>query len=136
MAVEERVQGVQGQRVELEVYVSGYPVPTQSNITWRRPDSSVITSDDPGVTFQNGGRQLILASATQAGMYECSVDISRSTEPASASVSIQLDINGEYTSMILIKQNHNVWLFLSILTVTHSYVNVVFRCSADPEDFI
>ena len=94
MAVEERVQVVQGLTVGLEVYRSGYPVPTRSDITWRLPDSSIVSENDPGVTLQDSGRRLILSNvqASQAGQYTCSVTVSQN----SASVVIRLEVVGEY----------------------------------------
>lgn len=93
MAAEEMVEVVQGLTAELKVYVSGYPVPTESQITWQRPDQSVIMSSDQGVSFQDGGRRMILSNvqANQAGLYECTVTVLA----MSASVKIQLNVYGE-----------------------------------------
>ena len=94
MAAEERVQVVQGLTVGLEVYRSGYPVPTRSDITWRLPDSSIVSENDPGMTLQDSGRRLILSNvqASQAGQYTCSVTVSQNSE----SVGIRLEVVGEY----------------------------------------
>ena len=80
MAAEEIVGIVQGVTVELEVYVSGYPMPTGSLITWHRPDLSEITDTDPGVVFTDGRRRLILFNVQpqQAGVYECEVVVTLS----------------------------------------------------------
>lgn len=73
MPAEETVGVVQGLTVELEVYVSGDPTPTSSQITWYRPDQSEISDSDPGVVFQDGRRRLILSNVQpqQAGVYDC-----------------------------------------------------------------
>ena len=78
MAAEETVVIIQGLTVELEVYVSGYPMPTSSQITWYRPGVSEITDSDPGVVFIEGRRRLILSNVQpqQAGVYECEVVVS------------------------------------------------------------
>ena len=93
MAADETVEVVQGLTVEMEVYVSGYPVPTESQITWQRPDQSVIMSSDQGVSFQEGSKRMILSNvqADQAGLYECTVTV----QTMSASVKIQLNVYGE-----------------------------------------
>ena len=72
MAAEKVVGTVQGLTVELEVYVSGYPMPTSSQIGWHRPDVSEILDTDPGVVFQGGRRRLILFNVQPqlAGVYE------------------------------------------------------------------
>ena len=97
MAAEERLATEQGQTVELKIYYSGYPVPNASHITWQRPDSSIITGNEPGVTFQDERRTLVLANvqADQAGVYRSSVSIAISQTSASASVNIQLDVYGK-----------------------------------------
>ena len=96
MAAEGIVGVVQGFTVELEVYVSGFPLPTQSSITWQLPDGTKVMSTDFGVTFQGGGRRLILSNVqpAQAGSYQCSVVISLSPYMG-ATTSIQLDVYGE-----------------------------------------
>ena len=84
---------LQGQSAELEVYVSGYPVPTESDISWQHPDGSPISSSDEEVVFQERGRKLILSNvqANQAGLYRCSITISS----MSASTEIQLQVYGK-----------------------------------------
>ena len=97
MATEETVEVVQGLTAELEVYVSGYPVPTESHMYWYRPDRSEITSTDQGVSFQNSGRRMILSNVqlSQAGLYECEVVISTSPYMGTLTT-IQLNVYGEY----------------------------------------
>ena len=94
MAASETVSGIQGLSVELEVYVSGYPVPTESRIQWRYPDGSVILSVDEGVMFQDSGRRLVLSNVqfNQSGQYQCTVD-------GGVSASIQLTVYGECVVM-------------------------------------
>ena len=96
MAAEEIVGIVQGLTVELEVYVSGYPTPTSSLITWYRPDLSEISDADPGVIFQDGRRKLILFNVQpqQAGVYECEAVISLSPYMG-AVTSVLLKVYGE-----------------------------------------
>ena len=96
MAAEEVVDTVQGLTVELEVYVSGYPMPTSSQITWYRPDLSEILDRDPGVAFQDGRRRLMLSNVQpqQAGVYECEVIVSLSPYMG-AVTSILLKVYGE-----------------------------------------
>ena len=100
MAAEERVEVLQGETAELEIYVSGFPFPTESSITWRRPNTSTIKSSDPGVTFQDKGRKLILTNvqANQAGLYQLSVIILYSPFMGSFT-QIQLDVNGGYCGL-------------------------------------
>ena len=87
---------VQGSSAVLEVYVSGYPVPNQSHITWRRPEGYVVTNSDEGVEFQEGHRRLVLSNLQpqQAGVYTCEVALSRSPN-RHANTSIQLDVYGK-----------------------------------------
>ena len=91
MAAEETVSVVQGLSVELEVYVSGYPLPTESGITWQCPDGTIIRNTDFGVSFQGEGRRLILSNVqqAQAGLYQCTVATSAGAE----FTSILLDVN-------------------------------------------
>lgn len=78
MAAEKFIDVVQGLTAELEVYVSGYPVPTSSHITWYYPDGSEVSATDTGVEFQDGDRRLILSNvqSQQVGLYECVVLLS------------------------------------------------------------
>ena len=87
---------VQGLTAELEVYVSGFPEPTERHLTWYRPDGSEIMSSDQGVSFQDSGRRMILSNvqASQTGLYECDVLISASPYMG-ASTTIQLNVYGE-----------------------------------------
>ena len=102
MAAEGTVGVVQGLTVELEVYVSGYPKPVGSGITWQHPNQSVIMNTDGGVVFKDGRRRMILSSVQpqQAGLYTCTVVISISPYRG-ASTGIQLDVYGEYILMLL-----------------------------------
>ena len=97
MAAEETVGVVQGLTVELEVYVSGYPEPTSSQITWYRPDGEVVMATHLGVTFQDSEHRLILSNVQpqQAGSYECSVILSLFPYMG-ASTSILLEVYGEF----------------------------------------
>ena len=96
MAAEETVGVVQGLTVELEVYVSGYPVPTSSQITWYNPDGSELADATAGVDLQEGGRRLILSNVQtqQAGQYECTVILS-SDPYMGATAYIQLNVYGK-----------------------------------------
>jgi hypothetical protein len=99
LAAEETVGVVQGLTVELEVYVSGNPTPTSSQITWYYldPDASEISNNDPGVAFQDGRRRLILSNVQphQAGSYECTVVIS--PDPYMGAMTyIQLNVYGKF----------------------------------------
>ena len=87
---------LQGLTVELEVYVSGDPTPTSSQIMWYHPDLSEISNSDTGVVFQDGRRRLILSNVQpqQAGMYECEAVISISPYMG-AVTSILLEVYGE-----------------------------------------
>ena len=102
---------VQGLTAELEVYVSGYPVPTESSMYWYRPDRSEIMSSDQGVSFQDSGRRMILSNvqASQTGLYECEVVIS-SSPYMGASTTIQLNVYGEYVCT-----SHCVYILYSSL---------------------
>lgn len=96
MAAEEIVGIVQGLTVELEVYVSGYPTPRSSQITWYSPDLSEISDADPGVVFQGGRRSLTLSNVQpqQAGVYECEAIVPLSPYMG-AVTSILLKVYGE-----------------------------------------
>ena len=102
MAAEETVGIIQGLTVELEVYVSGYPTPRSSQITWYRPDLSEILDEDPGIVFTDGGRRLILSNVQpqQAGVYECGVVISL-IPYMDAVTSILLKVYGECMSLLI-----------------------------------
>ena len=79
MAVKKRVEVLQAQSAELEVYISGYPIPTGSQITWYHPNQSVIIeSIEAGVKFQKDHKRLILSNIQpeQAGLYSCQVEVS------------------------------------------------------------
>ena len=80
MAVKQTVEVMQDESVELEVYVSGYPIPTGSHITWYHLDYSVDESAQEArqVRFQNHHKKLILSNVQpeQAGVYICRVQIS------------------------------------------------------------
>ena len=97
MAAEDTVGVVQGLSVQLEVYVSGFPTPTSSHITWYRPDLSEISNDDTGVVLQDGGHRLILSNVQpeQAGSYECTVVLSL-VPYMGAVTSILLEVYGEF----------------------------------------
>ena len=97
MAAEETVGVVQGRTVQLEVYVSGYPEPTSSHITWYRPDRTEIMATDTGVAFQDSNRRLVISNVQpeQAGSYECYVEISL-VPYMGASTAIQLEVYGEF----------------------------------------
>ena len=109
MATEETVEVVQGLTAELEVYVSGYPVPDESQINWYCPDDSEIVSSDQGVSFQDGGRRMILSNvqASQAGLYECEVVINLSPFMG-ASTTIQLNVYGEYVHLTVCVMYHSL----------------------------
>ena len=96
MAAEETVGVLQGLTVELEVYVSGYPIPSSSQIMWYNPRGGEILDGDAGVQFQDGRRRLILSNVEtqQAGLYECTVILSH--DPYMGAMTyIQLDVYGK-----------------------------------------
>ena len=98
MAALETVGVVQGLIAQLEVYISGFPTPTSSHITWYDPSGTDITDTRPsGVMFQDGGRRVILASVQpeQAGLYECTVILS-AIPYMGAMTSILLEVYGEF----------------------------------------
>ena len=94
MAVEKSVSVVQGSTVELEVYVSGYPIPTNSQITWYYPNDNVVLDTDTGAEFQDGGRRLKLSNVQpqHAGLYDCKVVLSH----MNASTKIELNVHSKY----------------------------------------
>ena len=96
MVAEETVSVIQGLTVELEVYVSGFPLPTESNITWLYPDGTIVMNSDFEVQLQGGGRRLILSNVqpARAGTYQCYV-VNSLSPYMGASTSIQLDVYGE-----------------------------------------
>ena len=106
MPAEDSVGVVQGLTVELEVYVSGYPVPTSSHITWYYPNGDEVSDTDTGVEFQDSSKRLILSNVQpqQAGLYECDVILSVSPF-LGASTSIMLNVygksNNDYSRILL-----------------------------------
>lgn len=86
------VSVIEGLSVGIEVYVSGYPEPTESQLIWQYPNGSVISSSDRGVMFQDRGRRLVLSNvqSDQSGVYQCTVNVG-----ASVSTRIRLDVFGE-----------------------------------------
>lgn len=102
MPVKERVSVMQGLTVELEVYVSGYPTPSGAQITWQRPNQSVIMDSDEGVEFQDDRGRLILSDVQpwQAGPYVCHVFVSLSPYQSSK-VEIHLEVYGSTSKSVL-----------------------------------
>ena len=96
LANAETVSVAQGQTAELEVFVSGYPVPVESDITWQHPNGSLISSSSAGISFQEGGRKLVVSNvqANQAGMYRVTVVISFSPYMGQSTF-IQLNVHGK-----------------------------------------
>ena len=96
-SVKSRVEAKQGSNVELSVYASGYPVPTESNIAWWGPDHTEITEYDEGVEFQNGHKTLMLTNVHtyQSGSYKCLVSNPGPTHGLVAETEIYLKVYGE-----------------------------------------
>lgn len=96
MAVGKRVKVVQDQSVALEVYVAGYPIPTESQITWYYPDNTpIVGSTAEEVKFERGRKKLILSDVQpdQAGLYSCQVEISL-TPYLGAKTDVHLEVLG------------------------------------------
>lgn len=95
MAAEETVGVVQGLTVELEVFVSGYPVPTTSHIAWYYNGTELLDTDT-GVELQDNDRRLILSNVQpeQEGLYNCEVILSLAPYMG-AMISIQLNVYGK-----------------------------------------
>ena len=88
---------VQGSSVQLEVFVSGYPPPTQ--ITWYRPHGYEVMTLDEGVEFQDGRKKLLLSNilSQDAGLYTCTVTLMTSLpQSPTATTRITLDVYGEW----------------------------------------
>ena len=96
MAAEETVGVVEGLTVQLQVYISGYPIPSSSSITWYHSDGGRIADSDVGVRFLESKRRLVLSNvqSRQAGMYRCDVVISIFPYMG-ASTEILLEVYGE-----------------------------------------
>ena len=94
MAAEKSVSVVQGSTAALEVYVSGYPIPTSSQITWYYPNDNMVLDTDTGVEFQDTGRRLILSNVQpqQVGAYDCKVVLS----DMNATTTIELNVYSKY----------------------------------------
>ena len=103
MAAEETVGVVQDLTVELEVYVSGYPIPTSSQITWYYPNGNPVSDSDTGVEFQDGDRRLMLSNVQtqQAGLYDCTVILSL-VPYRGTMISIRLNVYGEYNNTLIL----------------------------------
>lgn len=77
MATKEKVEVLQGSSVELEVFVSGYPIPTELNITWKGPDFREISDSDDSVDFHDGHKRVTISNIQlcQAGLYTVMVSL-------------------------------------------------------------
>ena len=82
MALKEIMEVLQGSSVELEVYVSGYPIPTELDITWKGPDFREISDSDDRVDFHDGHRRVTLSNIElcQAGLYTVKVSLPLQSE--------------------------------------------------------
>ena len=103
MAAEKLINVVQGSTAELEVYISGYPIPTSSHITWYYPNNSEIIAMDAGVEFQDGGRRVILSNVHphQAGLYRCDVILNTAPYMGATSI-IQLNVSDYNSESMLV----------------------------------
>ena len=94
IAVKQKVEAFQGSSADLKVFVSGYPPPNGSHITWLRPDRSEIMESDEGVLFEDDRKSLALLNvhSHQAGLYTCRVSLPPNI---SARADILMEVYGE-----------------------------------------
>ena len=84
---------MEGTTAALQVYVSGYPLITSSQIHWYRPNGTEIVEGQ--ASFEDGRRTIVLSEvqSIDEGLYRCEV----TTSYGSSSTSIQLDVYGMKT---------------------------------------
>ena len=94
MAVKEYVEVIKGLSTELSVYVSGYPSPAESQITWQGPQSGNEITESDGVIFKDGRKTLLLLDVHpyHSGLYTCKIIASHNR---SATADICLHVYGE-----------------------------------------
>ena len=83
---------------QLDVYVSGYPVPRSDQIHWYRPNGVEIQEDDENVQFANSRKRLILSNIklSDAGTYDVEVAVPLiGTAFLRAQTGIDLIVEGE-----------------------------------------
>ena len=85
---------MEGTTAMLQVYVSGYPFVTSSQIHWYRPNGTEILEGH--ATFQDGRKTVILSElqSTDEGLYRCEI----TTTYGNRSTLIQLDVYGMKTT--------------------------------------
>ena len=83
---------------QLDVYVSGYPVPRSDQIHWYRPNGVEIQEDNENVQFANSRKRLILSNIklSDAGTYDVEVAVPLiGTVALRARTGIDLIVEGE-----------------------------------------
>ena len=85
---------MEGTAATLQVYVSGYPLVTSSQIHWYRPNGTEILKGH--ATFRDGRKTMVLSELQSAdiGLYHCEII----TSYGNRSTSIQLDVYGMKTT--------------------------------------
>ncbi len=70
--VRDIVTTLEGGQVQLEVYVASYPLLTDNQIHWYRPNGDEIFASEPNFQFVNSRKSLILSNVQLAdlGRYE------------------------------------------------------------------
>ncbi len=86
----------EGRQVQMDVYVSSYPLPTGNQIRWYRPDNSEILENDPNVQFANSRKTLILEDLqlVNFGRYRVDFELTFGLLVSRARTEIFLDIQG------------------------------------------
>lgn len=86
----------EGRQTQMEVYVSGYPLPTGNLIQWFRPNDEEIFENEPNVMFVNSRKTLVLTNIQLAdfGMYRVKVSLGLGLFPFTRSTGIFLDVQG------------------------------------------
>ncbi len=82
--------------MQMEVYVSSFPIPTGNQIYWYRPNSNEILENDPNVQFANSRKTLILTNLQLAdfGKYQVEYILGIGIFFRKAGTEIRLDIQG------------------------------------------
>ena len=93
--VMEMVTTAETLKTQLDVYVSGLPVPRSDQIHWYRPNGVEIQDGDASIQFTNDHKRLILGNVklSDAGTYEVEVVLSGSVT-LRAQTGIDLNIEG------------------------------------------
>ena len=86
---------------QLDVYVSGYPVPRSDQIHWYRPNGVETQEDDENIQFANSRKRLILSNIklSDAGTYDVKVAVLVNNSIQMAQTGIDVIVEGKKYAM-------------------------------------